>query len=66
MDESPFEPLHPEKFARDLAARVNQLMADPALCAKFGKAGRKRAEEKFGWPAIAAQTKALYEKLLKG
>lgn len=64
MAESPFEPRDPEKFARDLAARVNQLIADPALCAKFGRAGRKRAEEKFSWTAIAAQTKALYEQLL--
>ena len=64
MEESPFEPRDPEKFARDLAARINQLMADPALCEKFGRAGRKRAEEKFGWPAIALQTKALYERLL--
>jgi len=65
LDESPFEARDPEKFARDLAARVNQLMADPALCEKFGRAGRKRAEEKFGWPAIALETKALYEKLLR-
>jgi alpha-maltose-1-phosphate synthase len=65
MDESPFEARDPEKFARDLAARINQLMADPALCDKFGRAGRKRAEEKFGWPAIALETKALYEKLLR-
>jgi alpha-maltose-1-phosphate synthase len=64
MNESPFEPRDPGKFARDLAARINQLMADPALCEKFGRAGRKRAEEKFGWPAIALETKALYEKLL--
>ena len=63
MNESPFEPRDPEKFARDLAARINQLMADPGLCEKLGRAGRKRAEEKFGWPAIAQQTKALYETL---
>ena len=63
-DEPPFEPREPEKFERDLAARINQLMADPDLCEKFGRAGRKRAEEKFGWPAIAQQTKALYETLL--
>ena len=63
MDESPFEPREPEKFARDLAVRINQLMADPALCEKFGRAGRKRAEESFGWPAVAQQTKALYETL---
>jgi starch synthase len=64
MEESPFEPRDPEKFARDLAGRINQLIANPELCAKFGRAGRKRAEEKFGWPAIAAQTKLLYEQLL--
>ena len=64
MEESPFEPRSPEKFARDLAARINQLIADPELCAKFGRAGRKRAEEKFGWAAIAAQTRALYEQVL--
>ncbi|HEV2839836.1 MAG TPA: glycogen synthase [Chthoniobacterales bacterium] len=65
MDVSPFEPRDPAKFARDLAARINQLIADPELCAKFGRAGRKRAEEKFGWPAIAQQTKALYERLVR-
>ena len=63
MKESPFEPLHPEKFSRDLAAKINQLMADPDLRKKFGKAGRKRAEEKFSWSAIAQETKALYEAL---
>ena len=64
MTESPFEPRDPEKFARDLAARINQLMADAALREKFGRAGRKRAEQKFAWSRIAEETKALYEKLL--
>jgi glycogen synthase len=63
MNEPPFEPREPEKFERDLATRINQLMADPVLSEKFGRAGRKRAEEKFGWPAIAQQTKELYETL---
>src|SRR5205809_6533938 len=63
MKESPFEARDREKFALDLAARINQLMANPALCEKFGRAGRKRAEEKFGWPAIALETKKLYESL---
>jgi starch synthase len=65
MKESPFEPLNPEKFARDLAARINQLMKDRHLRERFGKAGRKRAEEKFGWPAIARETKKLYESLVR-
>jgi starch synthase len=65
MKESPFEPLDPEKFSRDLATRINQLMADPKLCEKFGKAGRRRAEERFSWSAIAQKTKALYETLMR-
>src|SRR5881628_883042 len=63
MNESPFEATNPEKFARDLAARINQLMEDRQLRERFGKAGRKRAEENFSWAAIAAKTKALYETL---
>jgi alpha-maltose-1-phosphate synthase len=64
MKEAPFEPTNPEKFSRDLAARINQLMADPNLREKFGKAGRKRAEAKFSWTAIARETQQLYESLL--
>ena len=63
MKESPFEPLDPEKFSRDLAAKINELMKDRYLQEKFGKAGRKRAEERFSWSAIARKTKALYEML---
>jgi len=63
MKESPFEGTNPKKFARDLAARINQVIRDPQLRERFGKAGRKRAEENFSWAAIAAKTKALYETL---
>ncbi|MEP6936996.1 MAG: glycogen synthase [Chthoniobacterales bacterium] len=62
--ESPFEPKHPTQFAKDFAARVNQLMQDSALRERFGRAGRKRAEAKFSWAAIAEQTKELYRSLL--
>ena len=65
MKESPFEPINPEKFSRDLAAKSNLLMANPELQEKFGKAGRKRAEEKFSWLAIAQETKELYESLVR-
>ena len=65
MTESPFEPKDPEQFARDLAAKINQLMAQPDLRAQFGRAGRQRAEEKFSWSAIARDTVALYERLLQ-
>ena len=62
--EGSFEPTNPEKFARDLAGRINQLMKDRQLRERFGKAGRKRVEEHFSWASIAQKTKALYETLV--
>jgi starch synthase len=64
MTESPYEPVHPEQFSRDLAARINELMADPAMRARFAQAGRQRAADHFSWGAIARQTLDLYESLL--
>jgi alpha-maltose-1-phosphate synthase len=64
MQESPFEPVDPDKFSRDLAEKINQLMRDERLRKKFGEAGRKRAVEKFSWATIAAETKKMYESLL--
>jgi glycogen synthase len=63
MSESPFEPLDPDRFSRDLAARINELMGAPALRAKMGKAGRARAEAKFSWHAVGKETLALYQTL---
>ncbi|MEY2531624.1 MAG: hypothetical protein QOI96_1709 [Verrucomicrobiota bacterium] len=65
MKESPFEPVDPDKFSRDLAARINQLMKDPQLREKFGKAGRKRAVEMFSWSKIARETIELYEQVCR-
>jgi starch synthase len=58
-------PTDPEKFARDLADRISELLSDPDKCRRFGKAGRRRVEEKFAWPAIAAQTVDLYRRLVE-
>jgi starch synthase len=57
-------PRDPERFAKDLAARINQLMADPEECRQFGEAGRRRVEETFSWTAIAYQTIDLYRQLI--
>jgi starch synthase len=58
-------PTDPDKFARDLAGRINQLLGDPDKCRQFGDAGRKRVEDIFSWTAIAHQTIALYEELIE-
>ncbi|MEQ1853247.1 MAG: glycogen synthase [Chthoniobacteraceae bacterium] len=64
MKESPFEPLDPGWFARDIASRINQLMADEPLRTRMAKAGRLRAENHFAWSAIAQRTVELYQTLL--
>ncbi len=64
MRESPFAPVAPEKFARDLAAKINELMRDEGMRTRFGEAGRRRAEAKFSWRSIAQETAALYQSLL--
>ncbi|MBV9404172.1 MAG: glycogen synthase [Acidobacteriaceae bacterium] len=56
---------NPDQFAKDLAAKVSDLLAHPQKCKRFGEAGRKRAEEKFSWAVIAAQTIELYQTLLE-
>ncbi len=58
-------PLDPDRFARDLAAKLSDLLADPVKCRRFGQAGRKRAEEKFSWTRIGDQTIALYQSLIE-
>ena len=57
-------PLQPEKFSRDLATKISELLSDPARAKRFGEAGRKRAEQTFSWTAIATQTIELYKELL--
>lgn len=57
-------PTQPEQFARDLAARLSELLNDPEKCKRFGEAGRRRAEQKFSWSAIADQTIQLYQSLI--
>lgn len=51
-------------FEYAFAAAVNDLAADPDAARAMGAAGRERAVEAFGWPAIAAQTVDLYRSLL--
>jgi alpha-maltose-1-phosphate synthase len=47
-----------------LAAALNTVLADPARAVAMGRLGRERAVSDFGWPAIAAQTAALYAELV--
>lgn len=61
---APFEPVNPDRFAKDLADGINKIISNKILKETMGKNGRKRVEETFDWIAIAKQVKDLYKSLI--
>ncbi len=59
----PMSPADPDRFASDLAAAINGLVADASRASAMGRAGRLRAEASFSWRAIAERTVELYRSL---
>jgi len=64
QEEAPFEPKDPDKFSRDLAKGVNEVIENKKLSSLMAKNGRKRVEDYFDWEAIAKQVEALYKSLI--
>jgi glycosyltransferase involved in cell wall biosynthesis len=62
--DDPMSPVDPDRFELNLAGAVNALMSDPAARDAMGRAGRRRAVERFSWSTIAASTVDLYRSLL--
>jgi glycogen synthase len=60
---APFEPMDPDKFAKDLANGINVLVNNKTLRDTMAKNGRKRVEDTFDWVAIAKQVEDLYKSL---
>jgi D-inositol-3-phosphate glycosyltransferase len=57
--------LHVPPGDADAAARaIGSLLADPARAARLGRAGRARAEARYGWDRVAAATEAVYRDVL--
>ena len=63
-DDPSGEPRDPERFAHDIATRINAILDDPERAGQYGEAGRARAVERFGWDAIAERVAALYRQVL--
>ncbi|MFK0000782.1 glycogen synthase [Paenarthrobacter sp. NPDC090520] len=57
-------PLDPEKFVRDFAAALNEVVTDPDRARAMGVAGRRRAEEHFSWESITESTLEVYRSVL--
>ena len=56
--------LFPPNDPDALAARLRELLVDPALVASMGRAGRQRLETEFSITRNVAETQRLYERLL--
>lgn len=59
-----FNPLYPEEFQKQFAAKINILLEDESLSIQMGKAGRKRVLEKFSWESIAKTTFNYYQEVI--
>jgi alpha-maltose-1-phosphate synthase len=59
-----YDPADVGAFESGLAARIGELLADPARATAMGAAGRERVLAEFGWPAIAQQTVEVYSAIL--
>jgi starch synthase len=57
-------PVDPDRFVADLAAVITEVVDDPDRAAEMGKAGRRRALDKFSWAAIADHTMEVYRSVL--
>jgi starch synthase len=57
-------PADPDRFVGDLAAAIAEVLGDPGRAAAMGAEGRRVAEERFAWSAIAERTAQLYEDLI--
>ncbi|HET9517829.1 MAG TPA: glycogen synthase [Actinoplanes sp.] len=57
-------PVDPDRFVRDLAAALTELIEDPQRAAELGRAGRRRAVEHFSWASIAERTLEVYRSVL--
>jgi alpha-maltose-1-phosphate synthase len=58
-------PVDPHRFVSDLAAALDEALADPVRARAFGQAGRERAVESFSWSSIGDQTMTVYESALR-
>lgn len=55
----------PPEDAEALTGALNTLLADPALSAQYGRAGRRRVEQEFNLEVMTRRTLDLYEEVMR-
>jgi glycosyltransferase involved in cell wall biosynthesis len=56
--------LVPPREPLECASALNEMLADPARLAEWGRAGRSRAESRYSWDRIAADTLKVYQRMV--
>jgi glycosyltransferase involved in cell wall biosynthesis len=56
--------LVPPKDPQACAHALNSMLADPARLAEWGATGRRRAQSRYSWDRIAADTLKVYQRVL--
>jgi D-inositol-3-phosphate glycosyltransferase len=56
----------PPRVPSALAGRLRRLLTDPRLGATLGAAAARRARERYAWSRIAAETEAVYNRVIDG
>jgi starch synthase len=59
------EPKNPERFARDLAGQVDELLGSADQLSRMGELSRKRVTDRFTWSKVAEKTLDFYNRLIK-
>jgi starch synthase len=57
-------PTRPTEFVAELARTLTEVVSDPVRAKAMGAAGRRRAQQEFGWDRIAARTREIYAAVL--
>jgi starch synthase len=58
-----WEPREPEKYSKDLANAINDLLSSPEKIKTMGRSSRERVKKYFSWESIARQTLEFYREL---
>ena len=58
-------PVDPDRFVEDLGAALVEAVSDVERALAFGRAGRERAVEQFGWDTIGERTVEVYERVVR-
>ncbi len=53
-------------MANDIAEKINYLLENPALAAKFGQAGSEKVARQYSWERLAQKTDHAYTTVLQG